>query len=395
MARKLKPDTLGVRAGNLRSDFQEHSEALVLSTSFVYKSAAEAARKFASTAPEDNIYSRFTNPTVRMFQARLAALEGAEACVATATGMAAITTMVFGLLKSGDHLVTARGVFGTVVPLLDQIAKKFGIETTWVEASNLDAWAKAIRPNTKLLYAESPSNPALEVVDIAGLAAIAKKAGAVLAVDNAVASPALQQPLAHGADLVVHSATKYVEGQGRVLAGAIAGRAELVTGPLFSFVRTAGPAISPYNAWTCLKGMETLGVRMRGHCANALEIARWLESHPAVERVLYPALESHPQHALAMRQQNGAGGAVVSFVVKGGREAAWRVIDAVEMISNTANFGDVKTTICHPATTTHGRMTPAERDAAGIAEGLIRLGVGLEHADDIREDLARGLSQGT
>jgi len=390
VADKLKPDTLGVRAGGIRSDFQEHSEALVLSTSFVYASAEEAARKFAATGPEDNIYSRFTNPTVRMFQDRLAALEGAEACVATSTGMAAITTMVFGLLKAGDHMVTARGVFGTVVPLLDQIAKKFGIETTGVKATDLEEWRRAIRPNTKLMYAESPSNPALEVVDIAGLAAIAKKAGAVLAVDNAVASPALQQPVSHGADLVIHSATKYIEGQGRVLAGAIAGRADLVTGPLFQFVRTAGPAISPYNAWTCLKGMETLGVRVRAHCANALEIARWLESHPAVERVLYPFLESHPQHALARRQQAG-GGAVLSFVVKGGRDKAWRVIDAVELISNTANFGDVKSTICHPASTTHGRMTPAEREAAGISEGLIRLGVGLEDASDIRADLERGL----
>jgi O-succinylhomoserine sulfhydrylase len=393
MARKHQPDTLGVRAGGVRSDFQEHSEALVLSTSFVYKSAAEAARKFANTAPEDNIYSRFTNPTVRMFQDRLAALEGAEACVATSTGMAAIATMVFGLLKAGDHMVTARGVFGTVVPLLDQIARKFGIETTWVNATSLDDWARAIRPNTRLLYAESPSNPALEVVDIAGLAAIARKAGVVLAMDNAVASPALQRPIELGADLVVHSATKYVEGQGRVLAGAIAGRAELVSGPLFQFVRTAGPAISPYNAWTCLKGMETLGVRMRGHCANAMEVARWLEAHPGVERVIYPALASHPQHALAMRQQSG-GGAVLSFIAKGGREGAWRVIDAVQLISNTANFGDVKTTICHPATTTHARLTPAEREAAGIAEGLIRLGVGLEHPDDIREDLARGLTPG-
>jgi O-succinylhomoserine sulfhydrylase len=390
MANKHKPDTLGVRAGGLRSDFQEHSEALVLSTSFVYKTAAEAARKFASTAPEDNIYSRFTNPTVRMFQDRLAALEGAEACVATATGMAAITTMVFGLLKSGDHMVTARGVFGSVVPLLDQIAKKFGIETTWVDATNLDDWARAIRPNTKLLYAESPSNPMLEIVDIAGLAAIAKKAGAVFVMDNAVASPALQRPIELGADLVLHSATKYIEGQGRVLAGAIAGRKDLVSGPLFGYVRTAGPAISPYNAWTCLKGMETLGVRMRGHCANALEVARWLEKQAGVERVIYPGLESHPQHALAMRQQ-AAGGAVLSFVAKGGREGAWRLIDAVQLISNTANFGDVKTTICHPASTTHARLTQAERDEAGIAEGLIRLGVGLEHPDDIREDLARGL----
>ena len=391
MARKNKPDTIGVRAGGIRSDFREHSEALVLSTSFVYGSAEEAARKFASTGPEDNIYSRFTNPTVRMFQDRLAALEGAEACVATATGMAAITTMVFGLLKSGDHMITARGVFGTVVPLLDQIAKKFGIETTWVDATDLKDWKRAVRPNTKLLYAESPSNPALEVVDIAGLAAIAKKAGAILAVDNAVASPALQTPIKHGADLVIHSATKYVEGQGRVLAGAIAGRKDLVSGPLFQYVRTAGPAISPYNAWTCLKGMETLGVRMRAHCANALEIARWLESHPKIERVLYPYLQSHPQHALAKRQQSG-GGAVLSFVVKGGRKQAWRVIDAVQLISNTANFGDVKSTICHPASTTHGRMTPAERDAAGIPEGLIRLGVGIEDVADIRADLEKGLA---
>ena len=405
MSKRHKPDTLGVRAGGVRSDFQEHSEALVLSTSFVYGSAEEAARKFASTGPDDNIYSRFTNPTVRMFQDRLAALEGAEACVATSTGMAAITTMVFGLLKSGDHMIVARGVFGTVVPLVDQIAKKFGIDATWVDATSLDAWKAAVRPNTRLLYAESPSNPALEVVDIAGLAAIAKKAGAILAMDNAVASPALQQPIALGADLVIHSATKYIEGQGRVLAGAIAGRAEVVSGPLFQYVRTAGPAISPYNAWTCLKGMETLGVRMKGHCANALDIARWLEahpgvervlypgleSHPAVERVLYPALESHPQHALAMRQQSG-GGAVVSFVVKGGRAAAWRVIDAVELVSNTANFGDVKSTICHPATTTHGRMTPADREASGIVEGLIRLGVGLEDPEDIRADLERGLN---
>jgi O-succinylhomoserine sulfhydrylase len=305
--------------------------------------------------------------------------------------MAAITTMIFGLLKAGDHMVTARGVFGTVVPLLDQIAKKFGVETTWVDPTSLDAWQKAIRPDTRLLYAESPSNPVLEVVDIAGLAAIAKGAGAVLAVDNAVASPVLQRPMAFGADLVVHSATKYIEGQGRVLAGAIAGREDLVSGPLFQFVRTAGPAISPYNAWTCLKGMETLGVRMRGHCANALELARWLEEHPRVERVLYPGLESHPQHALAMKQQS-AGGAVLSFVVKGGRAAAWKVIDAVQMISNTANFGDVKSTICHPATTTHGRIPPAEREASGIVEGLIRLGVGLEDPSDIRADLERGLS---
>jgi O-succinylhomoserine sulfhydrylase len=385
-----KPDTLAVRAGGVRSDFQEHSEALVLSTSFVYKSAAEAARKFANEEP-GNIYSRFTNPTVSMFQARLAALEGAEACVAASTGMAAVTTTVFGLLKQGDHLICARGVFGTVVPLFDQILKKFGVDTTWVELNDLDAWRKAVTPKTKLLFAETPSNPVCEVADIAGLAAIAKKAGAILAIDNAMCSPALQRPIGLGADLVIHSATKYIEGQGRVLAGAVAGRADLVTGPLFSFVRTAGCAISPFNAWICLKGMETLKLRMNAQSANALELAHWLESHPAVERVHYPFLESHSQHALARKQQS-AGGAVLSFVVKGGREAAWRVIDATRLVSITANFGDVKTTICHPATTTHGRIPPAEREAAGISEGLIRLGVGLEDISDIRADLERGLA---
>jgi O-succinylhomoserine sulfhydrylase len=390
MANEYQPDTLGVRAGGLRSDFQEHSEALALTTSFVSRSAAEAARKFANEEP-GNIYSRFTNPTVTMFQARLAALEGAEAAVATSTGMAAVTTMALGLLKSGDHLVTHRGVFGTVVPLFDQILARLGIATTWVDLPDVDAWRAAVRPNTRLLYAESPTNPVCEVADIAALADVARKAKAVLAIDNAMASPAIQRPISMGADLVVHSATKYIDGQGRVLAGAIAGRADLVSGPLFNFVRTAGPAISPFNAWICLKGMETLRLRVKAHSENALAIARWLEAHPAIERVHYPALESHPQHALAMRQQNGAGGPVLSFVVKGGREAAWRVIDAVKMISITANFGDVKTTICHPATTTHGRIPPAERDASGIVEGLVRLGVGLEDLSDIRADLERGL----
>ncbi|HXF80613.1 MAG TPA: O-succinylhomoserine sulfhydrylase [Usitatibacter sp.] len=390
MPAELKPDTLGVRAGGLRSDFGEHSEALALTTSFVYKDAAEAARKFASQEP-GNIYSRFTNPTVTMFQSRLAALEGAEACVATATGMAAVATLTLGLLKPGDHIVSHRGVFGTVVPLFDQILAKFGIATTWVDLQDVDAWRAAVRPNTRLLFAETPSNPVCEVADIAALAGIAKKAGAVLAIDNAMASPALQRPISLGADLVVHSATKYIDGQGRVLAGAIAGRADLVNGPLYGFVRTAGPAISPFNAWICLKGMETLRLRVKAHSENATTVARWLEAHPAVERVHYPALESHPRHALAMRQQSGAGGPVLSFVVKGGREAAWRVIDATKMISITANFGDVKSTICHPASTTHFRLSPAERAAAGIDEGLIRLGVGLEDAGDIRADLERGL----
>jgi O-succinylhomoserine sulfhydrylase len=389
MPSEYKPDTLGVRAGGMRSDFQEHSEALALTTSFVYRSAAEAARRFANEEP-GNIYSRFTNPTVTMFQNRLAALEGAQACVATATGMAAVATTALGLLKAGDHLIAPRGVFGTVVPLFDQILAKLDIATTWVDLPDLAEWQRAVRPNTRLMFVETPSNPVCEIADIAALAAIAKKANAVLAVDNCMCSPALQRPVEFGADLVIHSATKYLDGQGRVLAGAIAGRADLVSGPLFNFVRTAGPAISPFNAWICLKGMETLNLRMKAQSASALDIARWLEAHPAVERVNYPGLESHPQHALAMRQQS-AGGAVLSFVVKGGREGAWKVIDGVRMISITANFGDVKSTICHPATTTHGRIPPAERDAAGIVEGLVRLAVGLEDPDDIRADLTRGL----
>jgi O-succinylhomoserine sulfhydrylase len=390
MPRKFEPDTLGVRAGALRSDFQEHSEALVLTTSFVYKSAAEAARKFANEEP-GNIYSRFTNPTITMFQGRLAALEGAEACVATATGMAAVSTTALALLKSGDHMVAARGVFGTVVPLFDQILPKFGITTTWVSLTDLDQWKRAVRPNTRLFFAETPSNPVCEIADIAALAAIARQSGILLAIDNCVCSPALQRPIEFGADLVIHSATKYLDGQGRVLAGAIAGRADLVTGPIYSFVRTAGAALSPFNAWICLKGMETLRVRMDAQSRNALDIARWLEAHPAVERVLYPGLESHPQHALAARQQS-AGGAVLSFILKGGREAAWRVIDGVQMISITANFGDVKSTVCHPATTTHGRMTPADRESAGITDGLVRMAVGLEGIADLKDDLARGLA---
>lgn len=391
MADELKPETLAVRAGIARSDFGEHSEALALTTSFVYSSAGQAARRFANEEP-GNIYSRFTNPTVTMFQDRLAALEGAEACVATATGMAAVATTAFGLLKSGDHLIAPRGVFGTVVPLFDQILARFGVATTWVDLPDLDQWRRAVRPNTRLLFVETPSNPVCEVADIAALAEISRKAGALLAVDNCMSTPVLQRPIELGADLVIHSATKYIDGQGRVLAGAIAGRAEHVSGPLFGFVRTAGPAISPFNAWVCLKGIETLPIRMRAQSANALAIARWLESHPAVERVHYPGLESHPQHALAARQQS-AGGALLSFVVKGGREAAWRVIDAVRMISITANFGDVKSTVCHPATTTHGRVPAAQREAAGIVEGLVRLGVGLEDPSDVTADLARGLGK--
>jgi O-succinylhomoserine sulfhydrylase len=389
MSEDWRPDTRGVRAGGLRSSFGEHSENLSLTASFVFGSAGEAARKFANEEP-GNIYSRFTNPTVAMFQSRLAALEGAEACVATATGMAAVATTAFGLLKSGDHIVAARGVFGTVVPLFNQILGRFGVATTWVDPTDLDAWRRAVRPTTRLLFVETPSNPVCEIADIAGLAQIAREAGAVLAVDNCMASPALQQPVALGADLVIHSATKYLDGQGRVLGGAIAGRKDLVEGPIFGFVRTAGPALSPFNAWVCLKGMETLRLRVVAQSAAALELARWLETHPAVERVHYPGLASHPQHALAMRQQS-AGGPVLSFVVRGGREAAWRVVDATKLLSITANFGDTKSTICHPATTTHGRLTAAERAQAGVVDGLLRVAAGLEDIDDIRADLERGL----
>ena len=383
-------DTLAVRAGLLRSDFQEHSETLFLTSSFVYKNASEAARKFANEEP-GYLYSRFTNPTVTMFQDRLAALEGAEACVATATGMAAIASTVMGSLKSGDHVISSRSVFGTVVPLFDQICKKFGVETTWVSASNVDEWRSAVRHNTRLLFCETPSNPLAEICDIAALAEIAHKAGAIFAVDNCLLTPALQRPLEQGADLVIHSATKYLDGQGRVLAGAVCGSKKLIE-PIYGFVRTAGPAISPFNAWICLKGMETLRIRMEAQSASALKLAQWLGSQPAVSKVHYAGLPSHPQYALAQRQAV-AQGAVVSFEVNGGREAAWRVVDATRMISITANLGDTKTTITHPATTTHARISQAERDAAGISHGLLRVAVGLENIEDICSDLQRGLTE--
>ena len=384
-------DTLAVRAGQLRSDFQEHSETLFLTSSFVYKTAAEAARKFANEEP-GYLYSRFTNPTVTMFQDRLAALEGAEACVATSTGMAAIASTVMGLLKGGDHIISSRSVFGTVVPLFDQICKKFGVETTWVSASNVDEWRSAVRPNTRLLFCETPSNPLAEICDIAALAELAHNANAVFAVDNCLLTPALQRPLELGADLVIHSATKYLDGQGRVLAGAVCGSAKLIE-PIYGFVRTAGPAISPFNAWICLKGMETLRIRMEAQSASTMKLAHWLAGRAEVAAVHYAGLPSHPQHALAQRQAV-AQGAVVSFEVKGGREAAWRVVDAVKMISITANLGDTKTTITHPATTTHARVSQRERDAAGISDGLLRVAVGLENIEDICRDLQRGLGGG-
>lgn len=377
-------DTRAVRAGSMQSNFQEHSEALFLTSSFTYKSAAEAARKFANQEP-GFLYSRFTNPTVSMFQQRLASLEGAEDCVAAATGMAAIAATVFGLLKQGDHLVSSRSVFGTVVPLFDQIAARLGITTTWVNGAATAEWQNAIQPNTKLLFCESPSNPLAEITDIRAVAKIANAAGAIFAVDNCLLTPALQRPLELGADLVVHSATKYLDGQGRVLAGAVCGDKALIE-PIYGYVRTAGAALSPFNAWVCLKGLETLRIRIEAQSDRALELATWLGSRPSVRRVHYAGLESHPQHRLALTQA-AKHGAVLAFEVEGGQQAAWRVIDACKMISITANLGDTKSTITHPATTTHARLSDAEREAAGISDGLLRVAVGLESLDDIQADL--------
>ena len=384
-------ETLAVRAGTVRSQFQEHSEALFLTSSFVFGNAAEAARRF-SGEEDGMVYSRYTNPTVQMLENRLAALEGGETCVATASGMSAILAVVMGLMSAGEHVVASRSLFGATVQLFNGILKRFGIETTFVEPTRLDQWAAAIRPNTRLLFVETPSNPMTEIVDLAALASIAHDAGAMLAVDNCFCTPILQRPLSLGADIVVHSATKYLDGQGRVMGGAVVGRKDLIKDPLVGFLRSAGPALSPFNAWIILKGLETLKLRMQAHSQAAHEIAAWLEAHPAVSRVFYPGLESHPQHGLAKRQQS-AGGGIVSFEVRGGREAAWSVIDATEMISITANLGDAKTTVTHPASTTHGRLSPEIRQASGITDGLIRLAVGLESVDDIKKDLDRGLSR--
>lgn len=381
--------TLGVRAGIARSRFNEHSEALYLTSSFVFEDAAAAAAGFAGTG-DGYVYSRYANPTVAMFQARLAALEGAEACVATASGMAAILATAMVTLRAGDHVVCSNAVFGATAQLFGGLLARFGVETTFVPPTKLKAWSAALRPNTRLLFLETPSNPLGEVADIAALAALAKRHGALLAVDNCLCTPALQRPLALGADLVVHSGTKHLDGQGRVLGGAVLGARGEVMDALVGFLRTAGPALSPFNAWVILKGLETLELRMLAQSERALALAQWLETHPKVRRVFYPWLASHPQHALARRQQR-AGGAVVSFEVAGGREAAWRVIDATRLISITGNLGDVKTTITHPATTTHGRLTPEARAAAGITEGLLRVAVGLEAVEDLRADLARGL----
>jgi O-succinylhomoserine sulfhydrylase len=337
------------------------------------------------------VYSRFTNPTVSMFQDRLAALEGAEACVATSSGMSAILATAMALLKAGDHVLCSNAVFGATVQLFVTILSRFGVETTFVSPTRIEEWQRALRPNTKLFFLETPSNPLGEVSDIAALAALAKKSGALLAVDNCLCTPILQRPLEFGAHLVIHSATKYLDGQGRVMGGAVLGAKGPAMDAVFGFLRTAGPSLSPFNAWVILKGMETLEIRMLAQSERALELARWLEKQPKVSRVYYPGLDSHPQHALAMRQQR-TGGALVSFDVKGGKEAAWKVIDSTKLISITGNLGDVRTTITHPATTTHGRITPEARAAAGITDGLIRVAVGLEAVDDVKADLARGLA---
>ena len=390
MDEKYQLSTLGVRAGQARTEFQEHAEALFLTSSFVFDNAAQAQARFVGGDP-GVVYSRYTNPTVTMFQDRLAALEGAEACIATASGMSAILALGMSLLKAGDHIVCSAAVFGATVQLFSGYFGRFGVETTFVSPTRSEDWAKAVKPSTRLFFLETPSNPLTEVSDIQALGSIARKAGALLAVDNVFCTPVLQRPLELGADLVVHSATKHLDGQGRVLGGAVLGPKRVVTEQMVPFLRTAGPSLSPFNAWVILKGLETLDLRMRAQSAAALELARWLEKHPAVARVHYPGLESHPQHALAARQQK-AGGAVLSFEVKGGREAAWRLIDATQLVSITANLGDVKSTITHPATTTHGRLSPEARAAAGITEGLVRLAVGLESVPDLQADLERGLS---
>jgi O-succinylhomoserine sulfhydrylase len=385
----LHPDTLAVRAGTRRTAFQEHSEAMFLTSSFVFDSAAEAAARF-SGAEAGPIYARFTNPGVSMFEERLARLEGAERCVAFASGMAAILATVMGLMKAGEHVVASRSIFGSTVQLFQNILGRFGVETTFVSPTDPAEWRAAVQRNTRLFFVESPSNPLTEVSDIRALAGIAHEHGIWLAVDNCFCTPILQRPLELGADIVIHSATKYLDGQGRVLGGAVLGKKDLMEG-VFTFLRTAGPTLSAFNAWVLLKGLETLPLRMRAHSANALALAEWLQEQPGVRRVLYPGLASHPQHALAMSQQAGGGG-IVAFELDGGREAAWRVIDATRVMSITANLGDTRTTITHPATTTHSRLTPEQREVAGIGDGLIRIAAGLEDVADLRDDLARGLA---
>ena len=382
--------TRAVRAGQHRSDEGEHSEAIYPTSSFVFSSAAEAAARFSGDQP-GNIYSRFTNPTVRTFEERLASLEGGQRCVATSSGMSAILATCAGLLKAGDHIVSSRSIFGTTTMLFSNVLSRFGIETTFASLSDINSWETAIRPETRMLFLETPSNPLTELCDIKQLSGLAHSHGCLLVVDNCFCTPVLQQPLALGADIVIHSATKYLDGQGRCIGGAVVGDDERVGKDIYSFLRTAGPTMSPFNAWVFLKGLETLSLRMQAHCSSALAIAQWLETQAAVTRVYHPGLASHPQHELASRQQQGYGG-IVSFELQGGRQAAWSLIDSLRIFSITANLGDAKSTVTHPATTTHGRLTPEQRQEAGISEGLVRLAIGLEDTHDLQRDLAAGLS---
>lgn len=382
-------DTLAVRAGQRRTPEAEHGEPLFFTSSYVFRSAADAAARFAGDVP-GNVYSRYTNPTVRAFEERIAALEGAEQAVATASGMAAILATVMSLCSAGDHVLVSRSVFGATVSLFEKYFKRFGIQVDYVPLTDFAAWESAFKENTRLVFVESPSNPLAELVDIAALAQLCHDKGAMLAVDNCFCTPVLQQPLALGADIVIHSATKYIDGQGRCLGGVVAGRSEQMK-EVVGFLRTAGPTLSPFNAWVFLKGLETLRLRMQAHCASAQTLAEWLEQQPGVERVYYAGLPSHPQHELAKRQQKGFG-AVLSFEVTGGKAGAWRFIDATRLISITANLGDSKTTITHPGSTTHGRLSAEDRATAGISDSLIRVAVGLEDVDDLKADLARGLA---
>ena len=393
---KINPDrygvnTLAVRAGRQPTGEGEHSEPLFLTSSFVFKDAAEAAARFAEDEP-GNIYSRFTNPTVRVFEERLAAMEGAERCIATSSGMGAIMSTCLGLLKAGDHLVSSRSVFGTTVNLFNKILSKFGIDTTYVALSDYAAWEAAITEKTRLLYLETPSNPLTEVADIQRLADIAHSHDCLLVVDNCFCTPVLQQPFRLGADVVIHSATKYLDGQGRCVGGAVLGSDTLLGENVFNVLKYGGPTMSPFNAWVFLKGLETLSLRMQSHSRNAAEIADWLSARAGIEKVYFPGLADHPQHELARRQQKDFGG-IVSFIVTGGKQAAWRLIDHIELFSITANLGDSKSTITHPATTTHNRLTDEEKQQSGIAPGLIRLSIGHEDVSDLKNDLHGALTQ--
>ena len=381
--------TTAVRAGHERTHEGEHSEAIFSTSSFVFKNAEQAAARFQNKQP-GNVYSRFTNPTVRTFEQRLAALEGGECCVATSSGMAAIMATCVALLKLGDHIVAASGMFGSTTQLFSKYLTRMGNPVDFAQIDNIEDWRNKITPQTRMLFLETPTNPLTQLADISALAEIAKKHSALLVVDNCFCTPALQKPLALGADLVIHSATKFIDGQGRCVGGAVVGDKQKVGEDIFAYLRTAGPTMSPFNAWVFLKGLETLEIRMQRHCLSAAKLARWLQQEPAVKRVHFPGLEDHPQHELCKRQQSDFGG-IVSFEVEGGREAAWRVIDSTRLLSITANLGDAKSTITHPATTTHGRISEQERAAAGITDSLLRVAAGLESPEDIFADIKRGL----